>query len=140
MTTEPDLADLLRDVARALRRRGSALAEPHGLSMHQLRALRTVDLQDGPRIGDLAKRMRMVNRSATDVVDDLEAKGYLRRERDPSDRRATVVQLTESGRAVLAEVDRLRRADAREYFAVLPASDRRELSRILRDLDAAHGD
>lgn len=140
MSADDDLADLIRDVSRGLRQRGSALAEPYGLSMHQLRAMRWIDREDGPRIGALARRMRMVNRSATDVVDDLEAKGYVRREPDATDRRATVVRLTESGQAALTEVDQLRRADAQEYFGVLPAADRRELARLLRALDTESRD
>ncbi|MDD0859754.1 MarR family transcriptional regulator [Arthrobacter alpinus] len=39
------------------------------------------------RLKDLAERLRIAPRSATEVVDQLEAKGLVRREADPSDRR-----------------------------------------------------
>lgn len=140
-----DLADLLRHASRALRRQTFAVVEPYGLSVHQFRALRLIAGKghaghregDEPlRLSDVAERMRIVNRSATDVVDHLETKGFVRRSAHPTDRRSTVVELTEHGADVLKAVEVLRIAQAEEFFAPLSAAQQDELARLLRKLDA----
>ena len=69
-----------------------------------------------------------------DVVDSLEERGFVAREADPTDRRATQVALTASGRKVLEELDTARRADHESYFADLSERDRATLARILTGL------
>lgn len=139
-----DLAELVRHVSRALRRRTHAIAEPYGLTPHQFRAMRLIaygtpddDKVITPlRISDIAERMRIVARSATDVIDDLEGKGLVRRTPHPTDRRSTVVELTPHGRGVLDEVESRRAEDARRFFGRLSADERRQLGGLLRRLDA----
>lgn len=139
-----ELAELVRHVSRALRRRTHAIAEPYGLTPHQLRAVRLIaygtpdeeKVSHPLRISDIAERMRIVARSATDVVDDLEAKGLVRRAPHPTDRRSTIVDLTAQGRSVLEEVESRRAEDARQFFGRLTADERRQLRRLLRRLDA----
>jgi len=82
----------------------------------------------------LADRLRIAPRSATEVVDQLEAKDLVRREPDPTDRRATLVVATDAGAELFANLGAERRDKSNEYFAKLPASDRAELSRILGEL------
>ncbi|WP_158716267.1 MarR family winged helix-turn-helix transcriptional regulator [Blastococcus sp. Marseille-P5729] len=138
-----ELAELVRHVSRALRRRTHAIAEPYGLTPHQLRAVRLIaygtpddEKASHPlRISDIAERMRIVARSVTDVVDDLEAKGLVRRAPHPTDRRSTIVDLTAQGRSVLEEVESRRAEDARQFFGQLTADERRQLRRLLRRLD-----
>lgn len=138
-----ELADLVREVSRALRRRTVALAEPFGLTAHQFRTMRLIAMgtRDAEhvvtplRISDIAERLRIVARSATDVVDDLEAKGLVARSPHPTDRRSVVVELTAKGRDVLDEVEAHRHDDAREYFAVLAPDERAQLATLLRRLD-----
>lgn len=131
----PDLGDLVMRVARALRRRGADAMEPWNVAPHQARALKVIGRHEPIRPGELAGHLRVAPRSVTDVVDALEARGLLAREPDPSDRRATVLALTASGRQLVEEIGSARRADADTYFARLSASDRASLQRILRTLD-----
>ena len=62
-------------------------------------------------------------RSVTDVVDALEERGLCERTPDPTDRRATVVTLTASGRGLVDEIDAARRADPSAYFSQLSERD-----------------
>jgi DNA-binding MarR family transcriptional regulator len=68
----------------------------------------------------------------TEVVDALVDRELVERRRDPDDRRATLVALTESGRDATAAIGRARADNAAEFFSVLSKSDRAELIRILR--------
>ena len=110
---------------------------PFDLTPHQFRALNAVARSGddgGLRLKDLAEMLRIAPRSATEVVDQLEAKNLVQRGPDPSDRRATLITLTERGAGMRSEVreDRARQAD--EYFAVLSEEDRAGLERILTQL------
>ena len=65
-STFDEIDDTLTAVARAVRRASAEQLGPHGIAMHQVRALRTIERLGGrPRIADLAERMRIAPRSAT---------------------------------------------------------------------------
>ncbi len=131
---EPPLGELVMQVARGLRRRFAATLEPWGVTPHESRALRVIGEHGPTRLGVVAQHLRIAPRSVTDVVDSLETRGFVAREPDPGDRRATRVALTVQGREVLDELDSARRADHESYFADLSERDRAALTRILRRL------
>jgi DNA-binding MarR family transcriptional regulator len=64
----------------------------------------------------------------------LEAAGHIRRTPAPSDKRATVVELTDSGRALVGRVEQLWCALAEETVRGLPAEARTELPGVLMTL------
>lgn len=129
--SEPALGELVLQVARGLRRRFAATLEPGGVTPHEFRALRVIGAHEPTRLGVVAQHLRIAPRSVTDVVDSLEARGFVVREPDPSDRRATRVVLRPRGRDVLDQLDAARRADHESYFADLAEGDRATLARIL---------
>jgi DNA-binding MarR family transcriptional regulator len=57
-----------------------------------------------PRIRDVANRMLIQHHSAVELVNRLEAGGYVRRERAADDRREVLLALTPKGEKVLAEL------------------------------------
>ena len=128
-------SELLMQVARSLRRRWGALLSPWELSPHQARALRVVCDHDGPRLSAVAEALRIAPRSATEVVDGLEAHGLVKRVPDPVDRRGVCVLPTEEGCRLREEIDRARGVDAEEFFGRLSPEDRTALGRILRTLN-----
>lgn len=147
----PELGDLFHAAFRGLRRTWAEQLAPWELTPHQWRALMTLLRRrpDAPsdaagasgasgagdvRLKDLADRLRIAPRSATEVVDQLEAKGLVRREADPTDRRATLIVATDAGRQLFSDVQAERRDKSNEYFAKLNGSDRAELARILAQL------
>ncbi|MGH9379480.1 MAG: MarR family winged helix-turn-helix transcriptional regulator [Thermoanaerobaculia bacterium] len=124
------LADLLSRTNRRLRRHARRELGPLGVTPSQLRALRA--LLDGPlRVSDLARCLGVVPRSATSVVDGLEAGGFVERRPDPADRRATRVALTETGAGVLGRLRAGRRAGVAELLDRLSAAEQSELIRLL---------
>ena len=131
---EPSLDELLLGAARALRRRWSS-GLGSDLSPHDARALRVIGHHGPTRLGVVADHLRIAPRSATDVVDRLEARGLVERAPDPADRRAMTVSVTGVGTSVLAEVDQARREGAAEFFGVLTDRERASLAAILAKLD-----
>ncbi|MGH2918184.1 MAG: MarR family winged helix-turn-helix transcriptional regulator [Solirubrobacteraceae bacterium] len=66
----------------------------------------------GVRVTTLAERAGMSRQAITYLIRELEGKGYLERHPDPSDRRATLVHLTERGEAAVREIrDSVRRLE-----------------------------
>ncbi|WP_127784205.1 MarR family transcriptional regulator [Rhodococcus sp. X156] len=130
------LRDLVMAASRALRRGWSTALEPWELSPHEFRALRAIDGADAgqPRLGDVAKALRIAPRSATEVVDRLQERDLVERVADGADRRAVCVRLTDKGRRLVGEMAAARDAQAAEFFASLGARDRAELHRILSAL------
>ena len=114
---------------------------PFGLSPHQGRALLVVALQPGLRPSDLASRLRIAPRSATEVVDGLVEAGLLSRTPDPKDRRAVRLELTRQGQARVRAIRSSREEAADTLFEGLSDRDRNQLRRILGRLaDGRDGD
>lgn len=129
--------DLLMSAARALRRRYAAAMSEWGITPSQGRALRMVVAAEAPpRLSAVAERLHIKPRSATEVVDALEARDLVVRVPDPADRRAICVEATEEGRRLAALIEKAREAEGRAYLSVLDPDDRAQLARILEKLAA----
>ncbi|WP_350278032.1 MarR family transcriptional regulator [Kribbella sp. HUAS MG21] len=128
------IAALLDGIVRQQRRasrEGFGDSVTHG----QFRVLRTLDKADAPlRLSELAAQLGIVPRSATSVVDDLEAAGLVARQPDPHDRRATLVDLTQDGRQILTTLRQNRRDVMAGQLARLSATDQKTLIRLLHRL------
>ncbi|QXQ09589.1 MarR family winged helix-turn-helix transcriptional regulator [Paeniglutamicibacter sp. Y32M11] len=143
ITPPRDLSELFRRSTHRLRRTWTAKLAPFELTPYQSRALNCLDQQRwetessataGLRLKDIAERMRIAPRSATEVIDQLEAKKLVTRSADPLDRRATLVSLSDEGAALAQQVRSARRIHTEEYFGRLDAQERAELARILGKL------
>ena len=71
-------------------------------------------------------------RTITGLVDGLVATGFVTRQADPTDRRATLVEFTEHGTAVVEDLEHGHRDLADALFAGIPAQD---LERFVAVLD-----
>lgn len=128
-----ELLELLHRLLHGIRRDAAALREPQGATPGQLRLLRTLERCDGPRrLGELAAALDVAPRSVTSKVDLAEADGLVRRLPDPTDRRATLLELTTGGRELLADVSAQRHEGAAARLGRLTADEQAELLRLLR--------
>jgi len=132
------LGEAFGAVARRLRLASMAALAQHDVTPSQVRAIKVLAAH-GPESGgvrskELAERLKIAPRSATEVVDALEDKGLVSRSPDPGDRRATLVALTEHGRALAREVRRTRGVESEKMFERLTKADRDHLARILAKL------
>jgi DNA-binding MarR family transcriptional regulator len=73
------------------------------------------------------------------VLDSLEQRGLVGRQRDPHDRRRHVVSITADGKRVLGRLRELTKKLEDEYFAPLDADERQALRALLQRL-ACHND
>ncbi|TCO40536.1 DNA-binding MarR family transcriptional regulator [Kribbella antiqua] len=130
--TAEQIAALLDGLVRRQRR---ATKEGLDVTHGQLRMLRTLDHADRAlRLSELANQLGIVPRSATSVVDDLEAARLVARSPDPNDRRATLVTLTPAGTELLTTIRRNRRDAMVTLIDRLSAAERSDLLRLLTRL------
>ncbi len=134
-TGDEGLGEAFGAVARRLRSASMAALSAWDVTPSQMRAVRVLTAHEsGVRSSELAHLLRIAPRSATEVVDALEAKGLVERSRDPTDRRATLVSLTGRGTELMDEVRRARGLESERLFERLSPTDRAHLERILRRL------
>jgi DNA-binding MarR family transcriptional regulator len=131
---DDSLAEAFWSLTRALREAAKESMAQWDVTPSQSRALRVIARHETLRPSELSEHLQIAARSATEVIDDLEAKGLVARRPDPNDRRATLVELTTRGRELSAQMRGARGAQAERLFDQLSRADRAELARILRKL------
>jgi MarR family 2-MHQ and catechol resistance regulon transcriptional repressor len=117
---------LVRQLARSLK--------AEGLSTSQLGLLELL-WHLGPMCQRaVAEKMLQSGGNVTTVVDNLEARGLVRRERNEHDRRFVTLNLTEEGRALIADVFPRHAARITQLMGVLAEDECRALGVLLRKL------
>lgn len=133
-------ADALNQAIRLLslrhRARAAALLTPLGL--HPGQEVLLLELaRSGPTIqAQLSEALAAEPPSITLMTQKLEASGHIRRKPAPSDKRASIVELTDSGTALVDQLRQVWRALAEETVTGLPAHTATELPGILDTLTA----
>jgi DNA-binding MarR family transcriptional regulator len=74
-----------------------------GLTLPRLLLVERLDCKGPAMMRTLADELGLSPRNMTALVDSLEAEGLVRRKPHPTDRRATVIELTEDGTAAACE-------------------------------------
>ena len=99
-TGHPERARLAAEFGAAVRRTGSlmqlmgqAAADRIGINATDLNCLNILSFGGQMTAGELARATGLTTASITGVADRLEEAGYVRRERDPRDRRRVVIRL-----------------------------------------------
>jgi len=137
MPSSDELAQAFFATSHALRRLADRLLAAEGLSLARMKLLRTLLKERELRLGDLSARLGIAARTASTTVEGLVRDGYVHRQPDPSDARATAISLTAKGRSVLARGRRKRRASVESLFATLDAQARVNLYAVLELLSQA---
>ena len=82
----------------------------------------------------LADRVGVTKQSMSDLVRELEARGYVTRAADPGDRRASILRLTSTGEQLLEQANQVKREIEHEYTARLGEQGFEQLQRLLAQL------
>jgi DNA-binding MarR family transcriptional regulator len=104
------------------------------LSAAQLSTLKML-LDDGVRVGEIARNLGVRVPSATEQIIKLERAGLARREPDPKDSRAVRVVLTAEGRTAVAAANKSRNAVMAGILSSLSDADRAALAAALPVID-----
>ena len=93
---------------------------------------------EGPhRLGALATAFGLDPSTITRQVQALEEIGLASRQSDPKDRRASILDLSDTGRQVLEETRNHRRAVLQQVLSDWPRGDLDEFGRLLKEFNAS---
>jgi DNA-binding MarR family transcriptional regulator len=142
-TTLPlDLTQQPGHLIRRLQQRAVALfvAQTEGLDLTpvQFAALAAAQRQPGMDQRTLAREIGFDTSTTGGVIDRLEARGLLRRQAAPEDRRVRRIHLTTEGEGVLAQAVPGMLQAQRGILEPLPPAERERFIALLRALVAGH--
>jgi DNA-binding MarR family transcriptional regulator len=123
---------LLR-AADKVRRRAAKVVEPHGITLQQYNVLRILEnaTEDGVPTLEVAARMIEGTPAITGLMDRLEAKAYIRRQRCPQDRRQHLCWLTSDGARLLARLTPVMLTTHERVLQNLDGTERQDLIALL---------
>jgi DNA-binding MarR family transcriptional regulator len=87
----------------------------------------------------LADALKMHAPRLVALIDDLEARGLVERERDPRDRRNYSLSLTDAGQRTLRRISAVGKQHEQAVTAALSAEERAELASLLRRIADEQG-
>ncbi len=106
----------------------------HDISLIQWIVLMKLHEGTARTAGDLCKRMHYDTGAVTRMIDQLEERGYVKRERSLEDRRVVELQLTRSGRSKITQLTPLMVDKLNGALADFSAAEFGELTRLLHKL------
>lgn len=92
-----DVLVLLRQIIRATDIQEKHISRSTGLTLPQLMVMQTLRIHSSLTTGELAKEMRLAQATVTSILDRLEKKEMIGRERGKEDKRKVWVYLTDAG-------------------------------------------
>ena len=133
------IVGLLR-TADLVRRQAAALVEPHGITLQQFNVLRILRgaAQEGLPTLEVAERMIEQTPGVTRLLDRLETKELVRRQRCPVDRRQHLCWISTKGLALLEKLDEVTARAHEDSLKGLRQKDRVALIRLLDAIRAPH--
>jgi DNA-binding MarR family transcriptional regulator len=132
---QPQLADVVARLRRAMRRAARAADPGHPLSVAQLELLASLAEHPGARPGQLARQLRLAPNSVTTLVNALVAQGMVARTSGGSDRRTVMLRLTPAGASTLRRWQTTNATILDGALAALPTDRQRALRAALPALD-----
>jgi DNA-binding MarR family transcriptional regulator len=125
--------------ADAIRRRTARLLEPYDITAQQYNVLRILRGAGDAGLPTLEIANRMVEQAPgiTRMIDRLEAKGWVERERGGSDRRQVVCRIAAKGLDLLAQLDEPAKASGDGGTGSATDDELAELIRVLDEIRAA---
>jgi DNA-binding MarR family transcriptional regulator len=132
------MAFLLIKNAFKLREMTEEALKPYGLIGKHWGILTTLKEKGSLTQHDIGRCIHMDRSTMVMMIDDLEKAGLVERRISPTDRRAHSIHVTEKGKGLLPELNRLGLAAEKKFLAVLSAKEQKDLSVLLKKLLAAH--
>jgi DNA-binding MarR family transcriptional regulator len=107
-----------------------------GVSLARSKFLFLLSCEGPQRSTDIAATLGFAPRTVTEAIDGLERDKLVVREPDPRDRRAKIVSITETGRAVISAALEPKERVVKAIFDILDEGQKAQLGEILECLSA----
>jgi DNA-binding MarR family transcriptional regulator len=131
------LAEAVADLAHHVLHLFAEAGREHKLSQQQVELVCAVIVRGSVGMTELGGVLHIEKSSLSNLVDRLEQRGLVVRTRNPHDRRATVVSLTDEGASVAMQTRDDVIARLRRQLAHLAPADQHRLAAAVRELTRA---
>ncbi|MBE9225933.1 MarR family transcriptional regulator [Phormidium sp. LEGE 05292] len=118
-------------LSQLLARKFQERLEPHGLTPFHWVVLCCLWQEDGLATSSIGDKLQQVGGTLTGVLDRMEQRGLVRRERDTRDRRVWRIWLTDAGKELKFVLPPIAEELREEAFQGIPDSQRQLLSEVL---------
>jgi DNA-binding MarR family transcriptional regulator len=96
-----DVLVTLRQIIRAIDMHSKQLVKRYGLTAPQLMVLKEIVADEDINIGRVARKVSLSQATVTNIIDRLETRGMVTRERSSADKRRVIVRVTDKTRELL---------------------------------------
>jgi DNA-binding MarR family transcriptional regulator len=129
---------LLKKLGHKMKERSIAAFEPTGFTPFHHGVLALLDEGARKTQAEIADALGYDRSQLVGILDDLQEKGLLERERDKDDRRRHLVRLTPEGKRCLGELRAVSKGVEKDFFAPLTTEEQATLQELLSKLAAEH--
>ncbi len=136
-TTIASIAAGLHDMIAGIRCAGTGRLVKSGVSMTHMHVLWLLEHHGDLHMGHLADFLGVSMSNATGIVDRMEERGLVERERVADDRRVVEVHLTDGGREALETIEALRQDRLHGILSHLDTGELERVAAALGDIRAA---
>ena len=146
MNTHDQVLVSLRKIIRAIDLHSKRLERESGLTGPQLLLMQCIYINGEITAGVIAREISLSQATVTTIIDRLESKGLLKRERNQEDKRKVMISLTDEGKVALEKaptlmqesfISRFDHLEEREQNLILSSLQRVADMMNATDLDAA---
>lgn len=146
MTRQDEVLVALRRIIRATDQNSKRLGRSTGLTVPQIVLMRAIAANPGATAGFLTAQVSLSQATVSTILDRLEERGLVTRQRNARDKRVVNVALTDAGLALLQQAPAPLQESFRARFDMLPGNQRQLIVQALDtvatmmgagDLDAA---
>lgn len=132
----------LRRIIRAIDLRSRFLVTNYGLTGPQLMVLKELSVHGGVYVAELTRAIHLSQATVTGILDRLEKRGLVRRQRSDEDKRRVHVWLTGDGERLLADAPPLLQEEFTAEFSKLENWEQTQilsaLQRVVLMMEAKH--
>jgi DNA-binding MarR family transcriptional regulator len=122
--------DAILYAAHRIRTSADAALREHGLSLSGLKLLKALAGEDRS-MREISQALHVSPRTVTDLIDGLEARGLVARGPHPSDRRITLLHLTDAGAREMAAASTRSERVAASAISALDPDEQHTLQALL---------
>ncbi len=129
-TNEP-IGRLLYITTHIMTRHAEKVLKPYDLTVEQLHLLKNIVADTALTQQQLCTLVHKSAANVTRILDRLERKGCIRREKNPADRRSSLLVLTAHGRELIAEVTMVLESFSKQLTKGIPQQEQDLFSKLL---------
>jgi len=118
-----------------LHRNAQRLTAEYGLTLPQFGVLEALYHLGGLRICDIIEKTLSTSGNMTVVIRNLELEGLVNRFQDPEDKRVFRIEITEKGRAIIADLFPKHLAELAKIMERLEPGEKEELARLIKKMN-----